>query len=59
MKTKSIIELRRELESWIDFNKDKLQVSLLDISHLLTIMKKYYIMNVKKAHKDKLNIVKE
>ena len=47
MKDEEIIELKRQLENWIDFNK-KGGLHLIDISKLLTILKQFYIMKVKK-----------
>ena len=47
MKDKEIIELRNQLENWIDFNK-KSGLHIIDICKLLTILRQFYTIKWKK-----------
>ena len=51
-KSESLTDLKRELEAWIDFNS-KSPLMVLDISKLISMMKRYYKMELKKMHQNK------
>lgn len=46
METEKLKQFKWDLESWIDFNS-KSPLMLLDISKLLTIIRRYYIVKEK------------
>ena len=51
MKEESLKRFKEELEAWADFNS-KSPMMVLDISNLVSIVKQYYKMELKKKHKD-------
>lgn len=51
MKTEYVRGLKKSLEWWIEFNSDskgKANLQLLDVSKLLAIIRRYYVMYPKK-----------
>ncbi len=51
MKAEYVRGLKEALEFWVDFNS-KSPMTLLDVSKLITIMKRYYVMYPRKETLD-------
>jgi len=49
MKTEKLKDFKLELERWINFNKNRGGLDLLDISKLLTIFRRYFIVKLKRG----------
>ena len=47
METKKVKRFKADIEDWINFNKNK-PLHLIDLSQLMTIFKKYFILRLKK-----------
>jgi len=53
MKTEKIKEFKEEVENWLNFNKNKLPINLLELSQLIAIFRKYYFLRAKWERKKK------
>ncbi len=51
MKTEKIDEFKKNVQEWLNFNKNRGTISLLDLSRLLVIIKKYYTLKLKRGMK--------
>ncbi len=47
MENETIKELIEQVEGWLNFNKNRKKLDLLDLSKLITIFKQYYTMREK------------
>ena len=47
MNSDKIDELKEEVNDWLLYNKHRGHVDLLDLSKLITILKRYYTMRVR------------
>ena len=54
MKNEYVRGLKESLEFWVDFNS-KTPMTLLDVSKLITIMRRYYVMYPRKETLNKQN----
>ena len=52
MENEKLRRFKQELENWVDFNS-KSPMTLLDISHLISIIKQYYYLKLKIPKKKK------
>lgn len=48
MKTEKVKALKEEVEGWLNFNKNRTPLDLLDLSQLVTLFKRYYTLKEKK-----------
>ncbi len=53
MKDEKLEEFIEEVENWLNFNKKRLPLDLMDLSKLITIFKGYYILKLKNEMKTK------
>ncbi|KKN44957.1 hypothetical protein LCGC14_0687780 [marine sediment metagenome] len=53
MKDEKLKEFKEDLENWLNFNKKRQPLDLLDISELLTIFRQYFIVKLKKSRENK------
>ena len=51
MKTGKAKEFREEVEGWLNFNKNRQPIDLLDLSKLMAIFRRYFILKLKKSSK--------
>jgi len=51
MKNEKLKEFKEELDGWINFNKNRGSLDLLDVSKLLTIFRRYFVVYLKKGNK--------
>ncbi len=53
MKDEKLRNFMEEVEDWLNFNKGRLPLNLIDLSKLITIFKRYYILRLKREMKTK------